>query len=155
MMMMIMMTMMMMIKYREDLILIPGRFQRFFFLPKRPDQSLGTSNHLFIVSLELFRRRWSCWRVKLATYRPIVSSLVISGFVPPGAHTPSWNIQLCMRWCFFEGLLHLRSQYSDSLRAGWYGDRIPMRARCSPLVQTGPGAHSTSYTMGTGSLSLG
>jgi len=34
-------------------------------------------------------------------------------------------------------------------------DRIPVGARFSALVQTGPGAHPASYTMGTGSLSRG
>jgi len=32
------------------------------------------------------------------------------------------------------------------------GDRIPEGARFSALVQTGPGAHPTSCTMGTGSF---
>ena len=37
-----------------------------------------------------------------------------------------------------------RSRYSDSLRAGWSGDRIPVEARFS--------AHPTSCTMGTWSF---
>jgi hypothetical protein len=37
-----------------------------------------------------------------------------------------------------------RSRYSDALRAG---DRIPMEARFSTLVQNGPGAHPASYKM--------
>jgi hypothetical protein len=41
------------------------------------------------------------------------------------------------------------SQYSDWLRAGWCGDRIPVGARFSSQVQTGPGAHPASCTMGT------
>ena len=45
-----------------------------------------------------------------------------------------------------------RSRYSDSLRAGWSGDRIPVGARFSAPVQTGPGAHLASCTMGTGSF---
>jgi len=32
------------------------------------------------------------------------------------------------------------------------GDRIPAGARFSALVQTGPGAHPTSYAMGTASF---
>jgi hypothetical protein len=46
-----------------------------------------------------------------------------------------------------------RSRYSDSLRAGRSGDRIPWGARFSAPVQTGPGANAPSYTMGTGSIS--
>jgi len=36
------------------------------------------------------------------------------------------------------------SQYSDSLLAGQSGNRIPVRARFSADVQTGPGAHPVS-----------
>jgi hypothetical protein len=48
-----------------------------------------------------------------------------------------------------------RSRYSESLRAGRFGDQIPDAARFSAPVQTCPGAHPASYTMGTGSLSPG
>jgi hypothetical protein len=43
-------------------------------------------------------------------------------------------------------------RYSNSLRDGRPGDRIPVRARFSAPVQTGPGTHPASYTMGTGSF---
>ena len=47
------------------------------------------------------------------------------------------------------------SRYSDSLRAARSGDRIPVGARFSAPVQTGPGAHPACYTMNTGFLSRG
>jgi len=45
-----------------------------------------------------------------------------------------------------------RSRYSDWLRARGSGDRIPMGARLSAPVQTGPVAHPASCTMDTGSF---
>jgi hypothetical protein len=44
------------------------------------------------------------------------------------------------------------SRYSDWLRAGRSGDRIPVGARFFAHVQNGPGVHPASCTMGTGSF---
>jgi len=41
---------------------------------------------------------------------------------------------------------------ATELRSGRSGDRIPVGARFSAPVQTGPGAHSASCAMGTGSF---
>jgi hypothetical protein len=42
--------------------------------------------------------------------------------------------------------------YSDWLRAGRYGDRIPVEARFSSPVRIGRGANLTSYKIGAGSF---
>ena len=44
-------------------------------------------------------------------------------------------------------------QCSDSLQAGRSGDRFLEGARFSATVQTDPGSHPASYTMGTRSFS--
>jgi hypothetical protein len=41
------------------------------------------------------------------------------------------------------------SRYSDSLLAGRSGDRIPAETRFSAPFETGPGAHTASYTVRT------
>ena len=62
---------------------------------------------------------------------------------------------------YISGLLLLKCwqgqlcRYSDSLQDGRPLDRIPVRARFSAPVQTGPGTHSASYTMDTEYLSRG
>jgi hypothetical protein len=57
------------------------------------------------------------------------------------------NLVSCVNW----GPGYL-SRYSDWLRAGRSGDRIPARARFFANVQICPGDHPASCTMGTGSF---
>ena len=47
------------------------------------------------------------------------------------------------------------SQYNGFVRAGRSRDQVPVEAIYSAPVQTGPGSHLASCTMGTGSLSRG
>ena len=51
----------------------------------------------------------------------------------------------CVGWYSTVGI-------ATTLRAGRSGNRISVEARFSTLVQTGPGAHPASCTMGTGSF---
>jgi len=53
---------------------------------------------------------------------------------------------------YFHCQLGLCSWYSNLLWVGWSRDQIPVMARYSTSVPTGSGAHSASYTMGTGSF---
>jgi hypothetical protein len=46
----------------------------------------------------------------------------------------------------------LLNRHSDCLQVGRSGDRILVGARFSEPVKTGPGVHSASCTMGTGSF---
>jgi hypothetical protein len=53
--------------------------------------------------------------------------------------------------CIDSSLPELHSWYSDLL-PGRYGDRNPVGARFSAIVQSGRGAHPASYRMGAGSF---
>jgi len=55
----------------------------------------------------------------------------------------------------FKGLNHQEQVRLTSNAAERSGDRIPVEATFSELVQTGSGAHLASCVMGTGFLSQG
>jgi hypothetical protein len=71
-------------------------------------------------------------------------SVLPSVLSPETIRIPLDRFSLNLFWSIF--------LYWDSLRAGRSGDRIPVGARFSALVQTDPGAYPASYTMGTGSF---
>jgi hypothetical protein len=52
----------------------------------------------------------------------------------------------------FNNTFNKLSRYSDWPQAGQSGDQILVGARFSAPVQTGPGAHPASRTLGTGSF---
>ena len=62
-----------------------------------------------------------------------------------------WQIQIFYQPTYLEWARQL-SQYSDWLRSGRSGDRIPVGSTFSAPVQTGRGSHPASCTMGTGSF---
>jgi hypothetical protein len=67
-------------------------------------------------------------------------------------------IALSEQGVFVDALLYAMfrvASVAQSVRAGRSGDRIPVRARFSLPVQTGPGAHPTSCTVDAGSFSQG
>jgi hypothetical protein len=63
------------------------------------------------------------------------------------------KLKLILGAYFVGAWAEYHSRYSDWIRTGRSGDRIPVVARFSAPVQAGPGAHPASCAMGTGYFS--
>ena len=61
-------------------------------------------------------------------------------------------IYICVYVCVCMCVVRDSAVSSDSLRGGRSGDRILVEARFSAPIQTGPGAYTASYSMGTRSF---
>ena len=75
-----------------------------------------------------------------------------------GAPVPSHEFWQLLYFNFYTNVImwaRMCSRFSDELRAGRSADRIPIGEIFSAPLQTGPGTHPASYTVGTVSLFRG
>jgi hypothetical protein len=87
--------------------------------------------------------------------KQILNKWVGGGAVVDWIHLAEYMDQwlTCLNMCSWRGIIFMeRSRYSDFPRTGGSGNRIPVKARFFAPVQTGPGAHPTSCTIGTGTF---
>jgi len=78
--------------------------------------------------------------------------LISSQLVNKSRVCMEYKIRQLIYFHYFSTRTGIRQSVSDSLRSGWSGDRIPVGARLPTPVQTGPGAHPASCTVGAGSF---
>jgi hypothetical protein len=136
---------------RADEVVALKNIDSTFFAPKL---SFGTHDHPYCLNVLWPSIKHSCSQVRVTTYRNTI------GYSNPSPRH-KWNlppyVQVSEILCPlpFHCVLGQQSHCSDSLQARWSGDWIPVRARFSTPVWTGPGAHPFSCTMATGSLSQG
>jgi hypothetical protein len=78
------------------------------------------------------------------------------GWIQLTQNSTEWHsfMNMVINFSFHKGMGR-DSVVGTATHYGLDGDRIPVGARFSAPVQIGPGAHTASYTMGTGSLSRG
>jgi hypothetical protein len=127
----------------------------------------GSHAVLFLCSEMASRQSVNQWATLRARTLPlhkgftVVSAATCDGLLyGKGAHRSQWQIQFCMvdpNICgssLWNGPWQ-RSRYRNSLRPRRSRDRIPVGARFTVTIQTGPRSHSASCKMGTRSLSQG
>jgi hypothetical protein len=102
---------------------------------------------------------WQRWKPTLSTCRTMFQHWINAESYPVTQlcvnTLPATKVTIITDGIYFGSLrvnlpTTMLQWFSDWLRAGRYGDRIPVGARFFAYVQTGPGAHPASCTMGTG-----
>ena len=81
-----------------------------------------------------------------------VELYLYSPYGPYGLYRTSVSVKGCTFFIQLMAGTGYLSGYRDSLEAGQFGDRNPVKASFFPTVQTGPGAYPAYYIMGTGSF---
>jgi hypothetical protein len=122
---------------------------------ERKIKSISVSRWIGNATIGLNRATYFTWQLSFVTSRR---------YYPARVGSPVRNVNMnlnllrlaAMSGCFNRLTFHRSAgkaiRCSDSLRAGRSGDQIPVVARFSAPVQTGPRAHPASYTMVTGSF---
>jgi len=113
-------------------------------ISSRADSRLSRFHHTNPVHTDQVR----LWRVRLLQTPDLVLLLKCLYVRQPNLWTGSFENLIVPQ---LDGPGYL-SRYWDSLWDGRSGDRIPVGARFSAPVQTCPGVHPASYTLGTGSF---
>jgi hypothetical protein len=126
------------------ILLVRYRLIAVLLLTGTTKERVADRNHVDIRSLML----------QLAYYVPLWLLITIFTYILTVTITLFWNLSCCRR--FYLAPFYIRdSSVRAANRAGRSGDWIPVEAKYSELVLTGPGAHTPLFKMGTFFPSLG